>query len=278
MRRVIVGHGLVGQALKRAMPDAEWWTHGPRTALDHCDELYVAAAKVGGVAENSAKPVDFLRDNVRNGLDWLNWAYRANAHRTLLFGSVCMYPRDAPLPHREEMLGTGDLEPTNRAYAMAKLCLLEAARAYHAQYGTQVSYLIPSNLYGPGDKSTHAIPEIIAKIRRAKETGEVPKLYGDGSAVREFLHVDDLVRACQAVMAAPYEGPDPINVGGGAWSAPDMMQVVLTICSLLDYRGEISWSHGPNGASARLLDMTRIRAFGWYPRISLPDGLRELCK
>jgi GDP-L-fucose synthase len=276
MRRVIVGHGLVGQALKRAMPDAGWWTHGTRTALDSCDELYIAAAKVGGVAENSAKPVDFLRDNVRNGLDWLNWAYRANTHRVLMFGSVCMYPRNAPLPHQEHMLGTGDLEPTNRAYAMAKLCLLEAARAYHAQYGTQVSYLIPSNLYGPGDKSTHAIPEIIAKIRRAEETGEVPKLYGDGSAVREFLHVDDLVRACQTVMAAPYGGPDPINVGPG--HIYRINEVVREVCSALQYTGPISWEHGPNGAPARQLDTTRIKALGWSPSVALPDGLRELCK
>jgi GDP-L-fucose synthase len=262
VKRVIVGHGLVGQALKRAMPDAEWWTHGPRTALDRCDELYVAAAKVGGVAENSAKPVDFLRDNVRNGLDWLNWAYRANTHRVLLFGSVCMYPRS----------DTGELEPTNRAYAMAKLCILEAARAYHKQYGTRVSYVVPTNLYGPGDKSTHVIPEIIAKIRRAKETGEPPRLYGDGSAVREFLHVDDLARACMQVMASGYAGPEPIHVSSGVLTS--IREVVDMVCRAVGYDGLFWWGMGPNGAPYRKLTTTLD---GWSPRITLEEGLRELC-
>jgi GDP-L-fucose synthase len=259
------------------MPDAELVhriADGSFYDQGELDELYVACGKVGGISENTAKPGEFIHDNIYWPLLWLDVG-RFAAKRILLFGSVCMYPRRAPVPHREEMLGFGDLEPTNSAYAVAKLCLLEAAYAYHKQYDTQVSYIIPSNLYGPGDKSTHAIPEIIAKVKRAKEHGEAPALYGDGTATREFLYVDDLARACQVVMTVPYDGPAPYNVGPG--HVVTMGQVVTTVCRALDYEGPLSWGNGPNGAPARQLETSRISKLGWAPRVSLEEGLKELC-
>jgi GDP-L-fucose synthase len=247
--------------------------------------VFLAAARVGGILANSTQPAEFLCENLAIAVNVIHEAHGAGVKRLLYLGSSCIYPRDCPQPIKEEYLLTGQLEATNRAYALAKIAGIEMCRSYNRQYGTKYIAVMPANLYGPGDnydlRTSHVIPALLRKMHAAKAGGERSvTLWGSGRPRREFLHVDDLANACVYLMKLPAEGYRAIleldspylNVGSGE---------DLTIAELAQLIGEvvgstarICWDRDqPDGTPRKLLDVSRMRALGWSPSISLPDGI-----
>ena len=289
----IAGHnGLVGSAIWRALEsEGVGKLIGWRSAeLDLCDRdatfdaineakpdvIIDAAAKVGGIMANSTYPVEFLRDNMLIQTNVMDAAHAANTERLLFLGSSCIYPRHATQPIRESSLMTGPLEPTNQAYAMAKIAGIFYIEAHRTQYDRRWISAMPTNLYGPRDnfdlQSSHVLPAFIRRFHEAKvANANSVTVWGTGTPRREFLHVDDLAQAC-LVLLQNYDSPDTINVGLG--DDMPIKELAETVASVIGYQGAIEWdSAKPDGMPRKLLDTTRINELGWKPQISLRDGL-----
>ncbi|MET8606843.1 GDP-L-fucose synthase [Streptomyces rubiginosohelvolus] len=291
-RIFVAGHrGLVGSAVARRLADDghEVLTRG-RDLLDlrdaartetylkevRPDAVVLAAAKVGGIMANSTYPVQFLEDNLRIQLSVIAGAHAAGTQRLLFLGSSCIYPRLAPQPIREESLLTGELEPTNEAYALAKIAGIVQTQSYRRQYGASYISAMPTNLYGPGDnfdlETSHVLPALIRRLHEARRDGapEVT-LWGSGSPRREFLHVDDLAAACVSLLEA-YDGDEPVNIGCG--EDLTIRELAETVRDVTGYEGRIAWDTSkPDGTPRKLLDVTRLNALGFTPKIPLRDGI-----
>ncbi|WP_431961178.1 GDP-L-fucose synthase family protein [Actinacidiphila sp. bgisy160] len=291
-RIFVAGHrGLVGSALTRrlAADGHEVITRG-RGELDlrdaarteaflkeqRPDAVVLAAAKVGGIMANSTYPVQFLEDNLRIQLSVIAGAHAAGVGRLLFLGSSCIYPKHAPQPIHEDALLTGPLEPTNQAYALAKIAGIVQVQSYRRQYGASFVSAMPTNLYGPGDnfdlETSHVLPALIRRFHEARRDG-APEvvLWGSGSPRREFLHVDDLAAAC-AVLLRCYDGEEPVNIGCGAdLTIRELAEIVREVTG---YEGAIAWDTSkPDGTPRKLLDISRLSALGWKPAIPLRDGI-----
>jgi GDP-L-fucose synthase len=295
MARIFVaGHrGLVGSALVRALQaDDRPWEILTRTRaeLDLLDGTAVraffeaarpecvilAAAKVGGIKANSDFPVEFLLDNLKIQNNVLESAYASGVKKLLFLGSSCIYPKLAPQPIHEEALLTGPLELTNRAYAIAKIAGIELCQAYRRQYGADFISAMPTNLYGPNDnfdlQTSHVLPALIHKFHLAK-IQEKPSvlLWGSGSPRRELLHADDLAAAC-LLLLDQYSSPEIINIGTG--EDVTILELAGLVRDIVGFQGEIAWDASkPDGTPQKLLDINRIRALGWSPRIGLQEGI-----
>lgn len=240
--------------------------------------VILAAAKVGGIVANATQPAEFLSDNLRIQVNVLDAAKRTGVRRLLFLGSSCIYPKHAPQPIPESALLTGPLEPTNDAYAIAKIAGVLHVQALRREHGVSFVSAMPTNLYGPGDNfdltTSHVLPALIRRMHEAKESGDASvTLWGSGSPRREFLHVDDLARACVHLMEH-YDAPDPINVGVG--EDITIRDLASLVASVVGYVGELRWdSSKPDGTPRKLLDVTRIHALGWKAEIGLRDGIEE---
>ena len=289
----IAGHrGLVGSALTRAVDlrkDLEWVGQGRENldlldrkavfnflAAEKPDAVIVAAARVGGIMANSTFPVEFLSENLRIMTNLLDGSHAADIDRLLFLGSSCIYPRMSPQPIKEDYLLTGALEPTNEAYALAKISGLKLVQAYRKQFGRNWISVMPTNLYGPGDnfdlESSHVLPAMIRKFHDAKANNRSSvELWGTGLPMREFLHVDDLADACLFLLEK-YNEEMPINVGTG--TDVTIQELAELIKVIVDFPGQVIWdSSKPDGTPRKLLDVNRIRKLGWKHKVFLPDGL-----
>jgi GDP-L-fucose synthase len=241
-------------------------------------EVYLAAAKVGGIHANSTCPADFIRNNLLIQSNVIDATYRFHAKKLLFLGSSCIYPRNAQQPMREDALLTGPLEPTNEYYAIAKIAGLKMCQAYRKQYGFNAIAAMPTNLYGPNDHfdsiDAHVIPSLMSRLYRAALNGDRSVMvWGSGKAKRELLHVDDLADALIMLMA-DYNSSDPINVGSG--QEVTIRELAHMVAEVVGYRGEILFdSTKPDGPPRKLVDSSRIISLGWRAKISLYDGLRS---
>jgi GDP-L-fucose synthase len=289
----VAGHnGLVGSGIVRALERAGVGSIiGWRSSeLDLCDRdatfdaileakpdiIIDAAAKVGGIMANSTYPVEFQRDNTLIQTNVMDAAHAAGIDRLLFLGSSCIYPRHATQPIRESSLMTGPLEPTNQAYAMAKISGIFYIEAHRTEFGRHWISAMPTNLYGPKDnfdlQSSHVLPAFIRRFHEAKMS-DVPSvtLWGTGTPRREFLHVDDLADAC-LLLLEKYDDAQTINVGVG--DDMPIRELAETIADVIGYEGELEWDTSkPDGMPRKLLDTSRINALGWQPRISLREGV-----
>jgi GDP-L-fucose synthase len=299
MKKVLIlGHsGLLGSALvRRCRLEADYTLLTPsRHELDLTDqvsvrrffevnrptEVYLAAARVGGILGNMRFPANFIRDNLLIEANVIDAAFQSSVGKLLFFGSSCIYPRQAPQPLRPEYLLSGPLEESNRAYAMAKLAGIELCRAYRQQHNFRAIVAMPCNLYGVERRSdlenTHVIPALLSRFIDARRAG-APEVvvWGSGLARREFLHVDDMADAAVFLMNN-YDGDDPVNVGPG--EDVTITELAETIASVVGYSGKIRFdSAAPEGVIRKLLDVTIVRELGWAPKISLRDGLAEVVR
>jgi GDP-L-fucose synthase len=243
------------------------------------DLVFHLAARVGGIGANQRNPGAYFHDNLQMGVNVLEEARRANVPKVVMVGTICSYPKFAPVPFREENLWDGYPEETNAPYGIAKKALLVMAQAYRQQYGTNAIVLLPVNLYGPRDnfdlESSHVIPAMIRKCIDAQAEGrDEIVLWGDGTPTREFLYVDDCARGL-LLAAERYDGPEPVNLGAGFEIS--MAGLANKIAELSGYRGRIVWDRDrPNGQPRRSLDTTRAdRHFGFKSSTSFDDGLRQ---
>ncbi len=296
-RRVLVtgGGGFFGRRLVRRLeseraaavvaPRSSDYDLRDAAAIDRCltdarpDVVVHAAASVGGIGANRSHPGKFFYDNAVMGIQLIEAARRFGVAKFVCLGTVCAYPGETPVPFREDDLWNGYPEPTNAPYGLAKKMLLVQLQAYRAEYGFAGIYLIPVNLYGPGDnfdpETSHVIPAMIRRLAEAAER-HLPEvvLWGDGSPTREFLHVDDAAEA--VVLAAErYDAPEPVNVGSGAEIS--IRDLAGTIARLTGFAGKIAWDPSkPNGQMRRRLDTSRARAaFGFAAKIPLDEGLAQ---
>jgi GDP-L-fucose synthase len=242
-------------------------------------ELVVdSAARVGGIGTNNSHPVEFLVDNVRIQNNLMQAAHEANVERFLFLGSSCIYPRDCAQPIKEEYLLTGPLEATNSAYAIAKIAGIELVNSYRKEHGRKWISLMPTNLYGPGDnfdlQASHVLPAFIRRFVEATET-DAPSvtLWGSGSPFREFLHVDDLAKAV-VMTSQKYDSSMHLNIGTG--EDLTIRDLALMVANLSGFKGEIIWDISkPDGTPRKTLDVSRIKALGWKPTITLSDGIES---
>lgn len=291
-RVFVAGHrGLVGSAVARRLAaDGHEVLTRTRAELDlrdaartaaelatlRPDAVVLAAAKVGGIMANSTQPVQFLEENLQIQLSVIAGAQAAGVDRLLFLGSSCIYPRHAPQPITEDALLTGPLEPTNEAYALAKIAGIVQVRSYRRQYGASYISAMPTNLYGPGDnfdlETSHVLPALIRRFHEAVAEGrEDVVLWGSGTPRREFLHVDDLAAAC-AVLLRSYDGDEPVNVGCG--SDLTIRELAATVAEVTGFTGRIVWdTTRPDGTPRKLLDISRLAELGWKPAIPLRDGI-----
>lgn len=240
------------------------------------DVVIIAAAKVGGILANSTYPVDFLNDNLRIQTNLFEASHEAGVEHLLFLGSSCIYPKFAEQPIHEDSLLTGALEPTNDAYAIAKIAGIMAIQSYRRQYGRRWISAMPTNLYGPHDNfdlaTSHVLPAMIRRFHDAKEAAApTVQLWGTGSPRREFLHVDDLAAACVHLLQA-YDDGQTINVGTGQ-DLP-IRELAELVADVVGYEGDLDWdTTKPDGTPRKLLDVSRITALGWRPEVSLRDGI-----
>jgi GDP-L-fucose synthase len=238
--------------------------------------VVVAAAKVGGIKANDTYPVEFLTDNLRIQNNVMEAAHAVGVDRLLFLGSSCIYPKMAPQPIHESSLLTGPLESTNEAYAIAKIAGITAVQSYRREYGRRWISAMPTNLYGPGDNydlaTSHVLPALVRRYDEAREQGiGSVTLWGTGSPRREFLHVDDLAVACLHLLEN-YDDSQTINVGVGE-DLP-ISELAAMVASAVGYDGETRWDTSmPDGTPRKLLDVSRLQALGWSPKISLADGI-----
>ncbi len=256
-------------------------------AAERPQQVYLAAAKVGGILANDTYPADFIYQNLMIEANVIHAACQHGADRLLLLGSSCIYPRLATQPMGEEALLTGPLEPTNEPYAIAKIAGIKLCESYNRQHGTDFRSVMPTNLYGPGDnfdlENSHVIPALIRKFHEAKTQGRpAVEVWGSGTPRREFLHVDDMADACLFVMGLDTEtyraNTQPmlshINVGTG--QDVTIRDLAETVKDVTGYPGQIQFDPGkPDGAPRKLLDVARLRRMGWQPRTDLREGLRQ---
>ena len=238
--------------------------------------VIIAAAKVGGIHANSTYPAEFIYDNLMIQTNIIDAAYKNGVKKLIMLGSSCIYPKLAKQPMDEDQLLTSELEPTNDAYAVAKIAGLRMARAYRQQYGFNAISLMPTNLYGPGDnfhpENSHVMPALIRRFHEA-EKNDAPKVtcWGDGSAMREFLHVDDLAEACYVCMQ-DYDEDYHINVGTG--EDVTIKELTETIVDVVGYAGDVEWDTSkPNGTPRKLLNVDKIHKLGWKHKIGLREGI-----
>jgi GDP-L-fucose synthase len=292
-RRVYVAgdRGMVGSALVRALDplDVQLVTrssanldlrHQQATQKFFRDErpevVLFAAARVGGIQANSSQPADFLYDNLAMAANAIQAAYEWGTSRFVFLGSTCIYPRLAPQPMPESALLTGELEPTNEGYALAKIAGLKLCQLYRRQYGVMFHSLMPTNLYGPGDNyhpdHSHVLPGLVRRFHEAKEAGSKSvTIWGTGKALREFLHVDDLAGAVLH-LATIDNPPDWINVGSG--EEVMIHELASMIAEVVGYNGEITCDLSkPDGTPRKLADISLLRSTGWRPQITLREGL-----
>jgi GDP-L-fucose synthase len=291
----VAGHkGLVGSAIVRAIEaqGKHVWVGRTRSELDLLDRkavfaflatekpdaVVIAAAKVGGIHANNSFPVEFLSENLRIETNLMDGAHAAGIKKLLFLGSSCVYPKMAQQPIKEEYLLTGELEKTNEAYALAKISGLKLVQAYRKQYGHKWISAMPSNMYGPGDnfdlENSHVLPALIRKLHDAKMSGaDSVTLWGTGTPRREFLHSDDLGRAC-VFLLDNYDVDIAINVGVG--EDISIQELAGLIQQVVGFQGSIEWdSSKPDGTPRKLLDVSRIKALGWEPTIKLKDGIES---
>jgi GDP-L-fucose synthase len=238
--------------------------------------VVIAAARVGGILANDRYPAEFLYDNLMIAANVIEAARRVGVAKLLFLGSSCIYPKFAPQPMKEEYLLDGQLEPTNEWYAVAKIAGLKLCQAYRRQYGCDFISAMPTNLYGPGDNfdlvAGHVVPALIAKMHAAKAAGAAEvEIWGTGRPRREFLHVDDLAEACVRLLEA-YSDEAPINVGCGADLT--IAELAEKVRAVVGFQGRLRFDPArPDGTPQKLLDVSRLTALGWQPRIPLEEGL-----
>lgn len=291
----VAGHrGMVGSALVRRL-EAEGFTNvlkRDRSQLDLTDEsavakffadeppdvVVVAAAKVGGIKANNEYPVEFLLENLRIQNNIIRSAFEAGVRKLLFLGSSCIYPKFAPQPIPETALLTGPLEPTNEAYAIAKIAGIKLCQAYAREYGATFISVMPTNLYGPNDsfdlETSHVLPALLRKAHDAKTRNENKLIvWGTGKPRREFLHVDDLASAC-LLLLEKYDSPEIVNIGCG--EDITVRELAELICDVVGFNGELVWdATKPDGTPRKLLDITKIRALSWQPTIPLRQGIAQ---
>ena len=296
--RVLVAgaNGMVGSAIVRNLESKGYtniiegtrddvdFTNQDETERYFCSEepeyVFVAAAKVGGIMANSNYKADFLTENLQIQTNLIQQSYNFGVKKLLFLGSSCIYPKFAMQPITEDQFMTGPLEPTNDAYAIAKIAGIMMCQAYRQQHGFNAISLMPTNLYGPNDNfdlvTSHVLPAMIAKFHDAvqnhSEHWEV-KLWGDGSAMREFLHVDDLAEACYTCMQN-YNEAEHINVGTG--EDVTIKELAETVGNVVGYNHDINWdTTKPNGTPRKVLNVDKIKALGWEPKIGLREGIES---
>lgn len=291
----IAGHGgLVGSAIKRKLADYSYENIVYRTSseLNLCNQaavnqffattqpeyIFLAAARVGGILANQTYPANFIYENIMIEANIIHAAYQFGVKKILFLGSSCIYPKLAPQPIKEEYLLTGELEPTNASYAIAKIAGIKMCQDYNNQYGTHFIAVMPTNLYGPKDNfdltSSHVLPALIRKFHEAK-VNNLPsvEIWGTGKPRREFLHVDDLADACLFLMNE-YDGSQPVNVGVG--KDISIGELAALIATIVGYSGDIVYNSAmPDGTPRKLLDISKLADLGWQPRIALEDGIRS---
>ena len=294
-RIYIAGHrGLVGSAIIRRL-QAEGFihllvrTHAELNLTDQrsvnaffegegIDYVFLAAARVGGILANETYPADFIRDNLLIQTNIIDAAYRNRVKKLLFLGSSCIYPKLAPQPLSEDSLLTGELEPTNQWYAVAKIAGIKMCQAYRRQYGFNAISLMPTNLYGPGDnfdlETSHVLPALIRKFHDAKSSGSPEVVvWGTGRPRREFLHVDDLADAAWYLMRR-YDSEEIVNVGVG--SDISIAELADMVKEAVGYEGRIRYDAAkPDGTPQKLLDVSRLQALGWQARIPFDSGIRQ---
>jgi GDP-L-fucose synthase len=287
-------NGMVGSAIVRNL-ESKGYTNvykGVRHFVDFTNEeetdsyfrlrrpeyVFVAAAKVGGIMANNNYKADFLTENLRIQTNIIESAYRWNVKKLLFLGSSCIYPKFATQPITEDQLMTGPLEPTNDAYAIAKIAGIMMCQAYRQQHGFNAISLMPTNLYGPNDnfnlQTSHVLPALIRRFHEAK-VSEAPyvECWGDGSPMREFLYVDDLAEACRVCMEK-YDGAEHLNVGTGR--DVTIKELTEKIAKVVGYSGEIRWdTTKPNGTPRKVLNIEKIKSLGWEPNIDLYSGITK---
>jgi len=248
-------------------------------AAERPEYVFLAAAYVGGIVANNTKRADFIRENLLIQTLTIDAAYRQGARKLLFLGSSCIYPTHAAQPMREEYLLSGFLEPTNEPYAVAKIAGLKMAEAYRAQYGFDTISLMPTNLYGPGDnfdlENSHVLPAMLRKFHEAEQSGaRQVVIWGTGSPLREFMHVDDLASAAVFLMKE-YSSSDIVNVGTG--QEISILGLAELIREVTGYTGEIVLdSTRPDGTPRKLLDVSRLLGLGWKPAIGLREGIAQV--
>jgi len=289
--RVLVAgaKGMVGSAIVRNLKSkGHYVTEVTRNQVDFTDQeetkeyfqknkpeyVFVAAAKVGGIMANNTYKGDFLYQNLMIQNNIIHYSMVNNVKKLVFLGSSCIYPKFATQPITEDQLMTGALEPTNDAYAIAKIAGIKLCQAYREQYGFNAISLMPTNLYGPNDnfdlETSHVLPAMIAKFHNAKDS---VTLWGDGSAMREFLHVDDLAEACYICMQN-YNEAEHINVGTG--EDVTIKELAETIADVVGYDRYINWDTSkPNGTPRKVLNVDKIKSLGWEPKISLCKGIEK---
>jgi GDP-L-fucose synthase len=292
----VAGHnGLVGSALVRALKAKGYQelilkTRSELNLLDQKavndffnaykpEYILVAAAKVGGIWANQNYPANFIYENIQIAANIIHHAYLHGVKKLLYLGSSCIYPRLCPQPMKEEYLLSGLLEPTNEPYAIAKIAGIKMCQSYNRQFGTNFISVMPTNLYGENDnfdpETSHVLPALIRKFHLAKINNEPQiKMWGTGSARREFLHVDDMTRACLLLMEN-YDHSDFVNIGYG--QDLTIKELALLIKEIVNYQGEIKWDQTkPDGMPQKLLDSSRLLNMGWRPEIDLKTGITML--
>ncbi len=304
-RIFVAGHrGLAGSAIVRGLKERGFSnlvlrTHAQldltnREAVDvffreeKPEYVFLAAALVGGILANSTYPADFIRENLEIQTHVIDSSYRNGVKRLLFLGSSCIYPKLAPQPLKEEYLLTGSLEPTNRAYALAKIAGIEMCWAYNRQHGTRYVAAMPTNLYGPGDnfdpERSHVLPALMRKVVRAKQRGERKlQIWGSGTPRRELLYSDDLADACIHLLALPdplFEGllsrelPPLVNIGTGMDLS--IREIAECVARVLEFDCELAFDLSqPDGTPRKVLDVSRIHSLGWRARTGLEEGIRK---
>ena len=283
--------GLVGSAIKRKLESKNfnniYWVRRKNCELrskvqvesyfeqSKPEYVFIAAAKVGGIHANSTYPAEFIYDNLMIQCNLIDAAYRYGVKKLVFLGSSCIYPKFPEIPIKEDQLMSGPLEPSNDAYAIAKIAGMRMCKAYRQQYGFNAISLMPTNLYGPGDnfhpENSHVIPGMLVKFADALAAGEEVTLWGDGSPLREFLHVDDLAEACYTCMQE-YDSDEHINVGTGV--DVSIKELAETIADVVGYTGKINWDTSkPNGTPRKVMNVDKIKSLGWEPKISLREGI-----
>jgi len=291
MKTLVLGAaGMVGSALMRRIPGAVRVTRKEvdlrdPSQVEHLfrthrfNKVYMAAAKVGGIDANRSQPVQFLHDNLMIQTNVMRSAHAHDVDRLIFLGSSCIYPRMATQPMNPNHLMSGKLEKTNSAYAMAKLAGIEMVNAYRSQYGRKWFSVLPTNLYGPGDnydlKSSHVVAAMIRKIWEAKQSeDEYVEIWGTGTPLREFMHVDDMADACVFLMESKYDSSVPVNIGTGTdISITNLAKLIADIC---DYKGSFMYNTSmPDGMMRKLLDVSVLHSMGWKHNIPLARGLEQ---
>lgn len=287
--------GLVGSAIVRMLhmkgytnivssPSSHWDLRRQEEVerffrVNEPEYVYLAAAKVGGIGANKDYPAHFIYDNLMIQSNIIDAARKFGVRKLLFLGSSCIYPKMCEQPIKEEYLMSGPLEPTNDAYAIAKIAGIKMCQAYRKQYGFNAISLMPTNLYGPNDnfdfESSHVLPAMIAKFYEASKHSKYweVKLWGDGSPRREFLYVDDLAEACFFCMKN-YDSSEPINVGTGV--DVTISELANIVSGVVGFSGDVEWDiTKPNGTPRKVLDVSKIKSLGWEPKIDLEEGIQK---